>query len=275
MIRADIHTHTSFSTDCKTPMENLIKEAIARGLDTLCFTEHMDKDYPPAPNLDPALYPEFWLDTDAYREKYLEMKEKYAGKIRLLFGVEIGLQPHLVEWLSNYVNQYPFDFIIGSEHTTKGLDPYYPMYFEGRSEEEAYSGYFEEMYNLLNLFSDFDTLGHLDYVVRYGPNKNKYYSYAKYSDLIDPILEFIIKKGIALEINTKGYTKELGEPNPCRDIIIRYKELGGELVTIGSDAHTAEDLCCDFKLVEELLLGCGIKYHAVFIGRKPEIYPLG
>ena len=275
MINADIHTHTTFSTDCDTPMEDLIGEAIRQNLHTLCFTEHMDKDYPIYPDRDPNLPREFWLDTKAYREKFLEMKDKYEGKIRLLWGVELGFQPHLADWLTSYVNQYDFDYIIGSEHNPENRDPYYPAFFEGRTEEEAYIRYFEETLLNLELFNDIDTLGHMDYVVRYGPIKNRYYSYRKYSKYIDPILELIVDKGIALEVNTKGLLCGLGEPNPCRDIILRYKEIGGKLVTVGSDAHLASHLCYDFERVERLLLECGYREYAVFENRKPELYPLG
>lgn len=275
MIKADIHTHTTFSTDCATPMEDMILEAISRGLDTLCFTEHMDKDYPVYPDRDPSLPVEFLLDTDSYRQGFLEMKEKYRDKIRLLWGVEIGLQPHLAEWNQNYVNQYPFDFIIGSEHNPENRDPYYPAFFEGRTEEEAYAKYFAETFENLELFNDFDAIGHMDYVVRYGPNKNRDYSYEKYSRYIDPILELILKKGIALEINSGGYRHGLGEPNPCKDIIVRYKQMGGKLITIGSDAHTPRSLCYDFERIEPLLRECGFTEYAVFEGRKPRFYPLG
>ncbi len=267
MIKADIHTHTTFSTDCETPMEDLIKEAISRGLELLCFTEHYDKDYPREG--------EFVLDTDSYRKKFLEMKEKYRDEITLLFGVELGLQPHLADWLYSYVNQNDFDFIIGSEHNPGNSDPYYPQYFEGRSEEEAYIQYFEETLKNIRLFSDFDAIGHMDYVVRYGPNKNRYYSYEKYRKYIDPILEEIVDRHIALEVNGGGYRHGLGEPNPCRDIIIRYKQMGGELITIGSDAHTPQSLCYEFPRIEALLLECGFKYHAIFKERKPVLYPLG
>jgi histidinol-phosphatase (PHP family) len=267
MILADIHTHTSFSTDSDEPMENMIEAAISRGLRFLCFTEHMDKDYPTAPD--------FFLDTDSYLEKFLEMKDKYREKITLLFGVELGLLPHLAKWHEDYIKKYPFDFIIGSEHNPKNVDPYYPEFFEGRSEEAAYTEYFEETVVNLKAFSDFDSIGHMDYVVRYGPNKNKEYSYSKYSRYIDPILEFIIDKGIALEVNSGGYKAGLGEPNPCRDIIARYKELGGKLVTVGSDAHDPSRLCYEFDRIEKLLLDCGFTEYAVFTGRKPKLYPLG
>lgn len=248
-------------------MEDLICEAISRGLDTLCFTEHMDKDYP--------IEGEFVLNFEAYREKYEEMRDKYKDKIRLLFGIEIGLQPHLAEYHTSYVNQHDFDYIIGSEHNPKNRDPYYPAFFEGRTEEEAYTEYFAETLENLKLFCDFDTLGHMDYIVRYGPNKNRNYTYRKYSEYIDPILEHIIAHDIALEINAGGYRNGLGEPNPCKDIILRYKELGGSLITIGSDAHTTASLCYDFPAIESLLIECGYREYAVYSSRRPEFYPLG
>ncbi len=273
MIKADIHTHTNFSSDCETQMEALIETAIRKGLQTLCFTEHMDKDYP---NRDPKAPLEFCLDIDSYRTKYLEMKEKYAGRIELLCGVELGLQPHIVDWNKDYVNHHDYlDFVIGSAHTIGKKDPYYATFFEGRSEREAYNEYFDEALLDISLFDDFDSFGHFDYVVRYGPNRNRDYSYRSYSDRIDPILKLLIEKGIALEVNSAGYRKGLGEPNPSKDVILRYKELGGELVTIGSDAHTTDSLCSDFDAVEALLLECGFSHHAVYKNRKPVFYPLG
>ena len=275
MIRSDIHIHTSFSSDCDEPMEEQIKQALSLGLDTLCFTEHMDKDYPSDPGKEKNGHPEFWLETEKYHEHFLEMRDKYAGRIRLLFGVELGLQPHLSKWCADYVSGYDFDYVIGSVHTINRMDPYYPAFFEERSEREAYEEYFDEALTDIKGFSDFDSLGHLDYVVRYGPNKNRDYSYKAFADHIDPILEYLIDKGIALEANSAGYRKGLGEPNPCKDVLLRYKELGGELITIGSDAHLTGSMCNDFARLEALLLECGFRYHAVFEGRKCELYPLG
>ena len=275
MIKSDIHVHSSYSTDCDTPMEDMIKQAIGCGLTTLCFTEHMDKDYPSDPSKEKNGNPEFYLDTDAYRSGWEKMRDKYSDRIRLLFGVELGLQPQVVDWNKIYVNQHVFDFVIGSFHTIDNMDPYYPFYFEGRSERDSYVHYFEEMKKNIELFSDFDSLGHLDYIVRYGPNKNRDYSYNEYRECLDPVLKLLVEKGIALEVNSAGYRKGLGEPNPCSGVVKRYKELGGELVTIGSDAHNISSLTNGFDLVENLLLECGFTHHAVFAGRKPVFYPLG
>ena len=116
---------------------------------------------------------------------------------------------------------------------------------------------------------DFDVYGHIDYVVRYGPNKNQFYSYKKFSDIIDEILKKIISTGHGIEINTAGFKYRLGHPNPTEDIIKRYHELGGEIITIGSDGHKPEHLAYDFNKIPALLNSCGFDYYTVFEGRKP------
>lgn len=276
MIKTDSHLHSSFSGDSNEEMETTILEAINKGMSQLCFTEHMDMDFPPN-DKDPADL--FVLDTDSYLEGFNKMKEKYGHKINLCFGVELGMQPHLSEIHSSYVNQFGFDFVIGSEHTTNRKDPYFRPFYDGRSEYEAYLEYFEDIvtnldavYKTENKF--IDSLGHLDYVVRYGPTKNQNYSYSRYGDVLDEILRRLIDRGIALEINSGGYRHLLGEPNPSKEIIKRYKELGGELITIGSDAHVATALCYEFERMEALLKECGYKYYAFYQNRRPQQIPL-
>lgn len=265
MITADIHMHSSFSGDSDEPMENMIQSAISKGLTTICFTEHLDIDYPVT---DETPEGTFILDTSSYYRKFIELKDKYSS-LKLLFGVEIGLQPHLSKEHSEFIKQLPYDFIIGSEHITNQKDPYYPSFYADRSEYEAYSEYFEDIITNLKAFSNIDSFGHLDYVVRYGPNTNKDYSYLKYSDYIDSILNLLVANGIALEINSAGYKYGLGAPNPCKDIVCRYKELGGELITVGSDAHDKNRIAADFDKVEALLKSCGYNYYCIYKNRKP------
>lgn len=277
MITTDIHLHSSNSGDSNEKMENIIEAALSKQMTHLCFTEHMDIDFPVSEKETENI---FYLDTDSYFQKYLEMNEKYGSKITLLFGVEWGMQPHLAGKLPSYVNPYPFDFVIGSEHTTNRKDPYYPEFYNNRSEYEAYSEYFEDVVRNLDCLEKakctnqsknnlIDTLGHLDYVVRYGPGKNSDYSYSKYGDFIDEILKRLIERGIALEINTGGYKYNLGDPNPSFEVIKRYRDLGGELITIGSDAHEAGILQYEFDKLSHLLIECGFKYHAIFKQRTP------
>ena len=126
----------------------------------------------------------------------------------------------------------------------------------------------------LDSFSDIDAYGHLDYVVRYGPNKNQFYTYEHYKDLIDEILKALIEKGIALEVNTAGYKYGLGAPNPHPDILRQYRRMGGELITVGSDAHAPEHLAYDFFRVNPLLKECGFSAYTVYENRKPRFLPL-
>lgn len=266
-MNTDFHIHSSLSADSDSPMEDMIEQGIRLGLDAMCFTEHMDFGY-----VDEGL--NFELDTDTYYETFQAMKERYEGKIRLLFGVELGLQPHLAGKHRQYLSSYPFDFCIGSSHLVDGIDPYYPKFYEGRREEECYRRYFASILENLDAFSHVDSYGHIDYVVRYGPNKNTFYSYERYRDLIDEILKTLIEKGIALEVNTAGYKYGLGAPNPHPDILKKYRSMGGELLTVGSDAHRPEHLAYDFQKVTPLLKECGFKAYTVFEKRVPKFLPL-
>lgn len=257
---ADCHMHTEFSADSETKITDQIERAIELGLNHICFTDHMDMDYPGG---------DFQLDTDAYVKKVLEMQELYKEKIKICLGVEIGLQEHLKERLQTYINSYPFDFVIGSVHLIYGEDPYYRKIFEKYSDEEVYNRYFQAMLGALKQAPDIQTFAHLDYVVRYGKEKDKAYSYAKYADVIDEILKLVIEKGIALEVNTAGL-RMLSFTNPHPDIIRRYKELGGEMITVGSDGHTPDVLAYQFEKVPGLLKACGFDYYTVFEQKKPK-----
>lgn len=258
----DFHMHTCFSGDSDAPVRDMIEGAIQKGLDTICFTDHNDPDFPPC---DVS----FDLDTDAYFQAVRAFQEEYHGKIDIRFGVELGLQPHLAETLSQYVQRYPFDFVIGSSHLADRQDPYDPAFFEDRSEHDAYSRYFLSVAENLQAFSDFDSYGHLDYVVRYGPNRNANYTYSAYADELDAALKMLIEKQVGLEVNTAGYKYGLGVPHPIPDIIRRYLELGGECITIGADAHKPEYIAYAFGQTLDLLKSCGVRYLCTFEKRKP------
>ena len=267
-IKADFHLHSDFSGDSTSPMEFMIQQGIANGLEFMCMTEHMDKDYPSGADAD------FNLDTDRYFARYQQLQSQYASEIDLRFGVELGLQPHIADFHSEYVKTYPFDFIIGSSNTVCGKDPYYPSFYEGRTEDEAYLNYFQSILENLCTRPNIDVYGHIDYVVRYGPNQNKYYSYQKFSDILDEILVTLIDQGIGIECNTGGIKYGLGHPNPCEEILTRYHELGGEILTIGSEAHKPEHIGYAFDQIPDLLKSCGFSYYTVFKNREPKFIRL-
>lgn len=266
-ITADYHLHSSFSGDCDTPLETMVQSAIAKGLTHLCFTEHMDFDYPVSEDA-PAGF--FEVNTDSYLYELVRCREKYASEIRINFGIELGLQPALARKLYFYAKFYHFDFVIGSSHIVNGKDPYYAGYFEGRTEEEGYREYFSSIIENAKIMTNYDVYGHLDYVVRYGPHLDLEYSYEKYRDLFDTILNLLLAQGKGIELNTGGLRKGLKEANPCMDVLKRYRKLGGEIITVGSDAHAARDVAADFRRAAQMLEECGFKYYTIFEQRTPE-----
>lgn len=268
-ITADYHLHSYFSGDSETPMEEMIKKGISLGLTSMCFTEHMDMDYV---YIKPEEQGIFELNTDSYLYELATLKSKYEGQIKILFGVELGVQPHLRRELALYAKSFPFDFIIASSHLCNGKDPYYPYFYEGRSDEEAYREYFTSILGNLKAFNNFDVYGHLDYVVRYGKTKDAEYSYEKYQDILDQILETLLEKEKGIEINTGAISYQLKDLNPCTGIIRRYRELGGEIITIGSDAHDPDNIARGFDRAASLLTECGFKYYATFENRMPEFH---
>lgn len=265
-ITADFHLHSNHSGDSDAPMEAMIQSAISKGLTHMCFTEHMDLNFPVTEETPAGI---FEVNTDSYLYDLLKYKEKYASQISISFGIELGLQASIAREIAIYSKSYDFDFIIGSSHIVNGKDPYYAPYYEGRSEEDAYREYFQSIIDNIKKISNYDVYGHLDYVVRYGPNRDKYYSYEKYKDLFDQILTLLLEKEKGIEINTSSIKKGMN-PNPCMEVIKRYKELGGEIITVGSDAHTPEHVASDFNRAAELLTACGFKYYTIFQNRMPE-----
>ena len=270
-IISDCHLHTSFSGDSETPMEDMILQGIKQGLKTMCFTEHNDFGFPDSPDGPGTM---FLLNADSYLFDLIKYRDKYADQIRVLFGVELGLQPSVMRENAVFAKSYDFDFIIGSSHLCNGADPYYSYFYEGRSEEAAYREYFESIAENIKKFSNFDVYGHLDYVVRYGPNKDKDYSYEKYKDILNYILELLVEKGKGIEINTGGIDKGLRDLHPCMEVVKRYKELGGEIITIGSDAHDTTRIAQHFDRVSDMLKACSFEYYTIFEKRLPEFHRL-
>ena len=269
---ADYHLHSSFSGDRNTPSEAAVLSALDKGLSLMCFTEHFDPDYP---YQDVSME----LDVPAYFTELRRLQSLYADRIVICIGAELGLQPHLGDYLRSWLSRcladgYAFDFLIGSTHLVDRTDPYYPQFWSCRRTEEAVSRYLEVTLENIQAFDDFDVYGHLDYIIRYAPEDERRFSYSAHEEQIDTILRLLIQKGKGIEINTAGYKSGFGEPNPCRAVLKRYRELGGEIITIGADAHTPEYLGFRFGEARELLKDCGFRYFTVFQERKAEFVKL-
>lgn len=266
MLRADCHVHSNFSSDSNTDPKDNILQAIMLGMDTFYFTDHHDIDFV-------AQEPEgldFQLDTSNYIMDIQSLKNKYKSKIDIRLGVELGFMNHLQLKIHDYVTATNWDFVIGSSHLVHGLDPYYPSFYEGRTEKAAYRDYFESILENVQAIKDYDVYGHLDYVVRYGPNKANQYYFEDYSDVFEAILKTIILDGKGIEINTGGLYKGLSFPHPHKSILKLYKELGGEIITVGSDAHTPDKIGYGFEYAKSVLQESGFKYYTLFKERNPQ-----
>ncbi|MBQ8164801.1 MAG: histidinol-phosphatase HisJ family protein [Clostridia bacterium] len=255
----DTHTHTTFSSDGKMSPEEAVIAAKEKNLSGIAFTDHFDYDYPGNNH-------EFRYSFDEYFDKIVPIKEKYAGDFSVYTAVEVGFQKHVYNEINSIINKYDFDFIIGSTHVINRVDPYSGEFYKGRSKEETYLEYIKAVYENVMLFDNYDAMGHFDYHIRYATMfKNRTFYYKDFSDYMDEIFKHLISKNIALEINTSTYQKvPLDTQN-----LIRYKELGGEMVTLGSDAHRVEDIARIFKEILPIIKDCGFDYIVHFEQRKP------
>ena len=298
----DCHLHTCFSGDSETPVRDQLDRAITLGMQAICITDHHDWD---APNEKGEMDDRFLLDFPSYLPALREIREAYRGRLDMGIGVELGLQLHARQDTDNIMKLYgdAFDYIIGSIHFVDHYDVYYPQWFamdvsESQSDERPdpaprriptreeaeavtrekeaarYRHFFEVTLKRLESYDCFDSLGHLDFVVRYGPNKNRFYDFKTYGDIISAILELLIRKDKALEVNTGGFKYGLGHPNPCEDVLKRYRELGGKLLTVGSDAHVPGFVGYEFDRTADLLKEIGFREYALYRKRVPQMLPL-
>lgn len=267
MIFPDYHLHTEFSSDSNADIHEIIISARKKGMSSICITDHYDMDFPVRPE-EPDMT--FDLNTDEYYRLLSEIHCQYAPDFDLRIGVELGIMDSTVHKLDDYYNSHKeLDFIIASSHVIDGLDPYYPEYFEGKTDVEAYRHYFESiLYNVKN-YKGYNVYGHLDYIMRYGKNKADNFKISDYSDLFQEIFKIIIADGKGIEINTGSLYKHMNFPHPHGDILRLYKEAGGEIITVGSDAHKPEFVGYGFDVAKDILLSHGFKYYCTFKKQVP------
>lgn len=262
----DLHIHSSYSSDCEIPIEKTIQGAIEKGIDVIAITDHIDYDYK-----DPTI--NFDFNVDDFLIEINRLKIKYADRIEVLVGLELGLQEHIVPKLEKLTNQYPFDFIIGSFHTVDSKDLYRGDFYKGKTPVKAWRCYLEEIIKTVKKFDDFSVLGHLDLIKRYD-EKVREVELPYYKDLLLSLFDLIIEKNIGLEINTSGLRPYYGlnETLPSMEILKLYYACGGELITIGSDSHQIETLGSHYAEVINMLKSIGFKKIYKYNNMKPMIY---
>ncbi|MEG2289495.1 MAG: histidinol phosphate phosphatase [Clostridium sp.] len=240
----DSHIHTSFSTDSTMKLKDAISVAKDHNIG-LVITDHMDLNYPEDVG--------FKFNVDEYFSTY----EDFKGD-DLLLGIELGMSLDFKDENKTLIEAYNFDQVIGSVHTINNLDIGYPEVYKDLSYGKVLENYFKEIVSCIESHPYIDTLGHIDYISRYAPVTDSEIYYNKYSDYIDEVLKACIKTNTAMEINTRRLKNKVGFDN-LKIIYSRYKDLGGNYVTLGSDSHNTASIKSNFN--EALLLCdlCGVK----------------
>lgn len=263
----DSHIHSDISFDGRFSIDDFVVTARDMGLSGITFTEHYDI----YDGMDPHDEKAKPFDEDEYKEKTSIAKERFGDFVRK--GVEIGLRPDSAKEVEKIARLFDYDFIIGSSHivSMKNISHDYSFY-SGLTKEEAYEKYLKEVYeNIMLCHENFDVYGHLDYVARYGKYDNPK---MECNDTLDSVLKLIIEKGKGIEVNTATYRLGLGDPHPNKGVLKRYRELGGEIITLGSDAHCPDHLSFSFEKACDALRDIGFKYYSVYADRKPEFIKL-
>ena len=272
----DYHVHTAFSDDSVYEMKDVVKDAISKGMNEICFTDHVDygikldwdegkeieyRDGMPLANVD---YPKYF-------EKIKELREKYP-QITLKQGMEFGMQVHTIDRYQKLYDRYDFDFIILSCHQVEDKEFWTQDFQRGRTQQQYNEHYYQEILDVITKYKDYSVLGHLDLIVRY--DEKGVYPFEKLKPIITKILKQVIADGKGIEVNTSSHRYGLSDLQPSRAILKLYKELGGTIITIGSDSHKKEHLGAYIQDTKEELKKLGYTHYCTFDKMKPIYHEL-
>ena len=223
----DYHMHSRVSFDAHETGEAMAKAALAKGLKEICFTDHLDHD-------PRGVMVGMTFETDVYNAEYDNLE---IPGLKIRRGMEFGMAPDNVDLFRKDLQRRPFDFVLGSIHFADDLDVYFQEYWAGKTVFQAERRYLETTLECVNIHDDFDVLAHLSYIAKAQMHPApRPVPFAEHREIIDEILRVVAAKGKGLEMNTSGIDR-CGGYLPTADIFRRFKELGGEIVTVGSDAH--------------------------------------
>ncbi|HJD23557.1 MAG TPA: histidinol-phosphatase HisJ family protein [Firmicutes bacterium] len=262
----DFHTHTAWSPDSEAAMDAMCASAEKAGLYALAITDHVEIPAYRADGYDKAL-------AGSFREAG-EMQAKYAGRLRIARGVELGEPLHDLPVTEELLAGYAFDVVIGSLHNLKDDQDFYYYDYTHTDVLPLLDRYFEELLDMVR-WGRFHILAHLTYPFRYFPEEKRPAGYRRWQGAIDAIFRTMAERGLALEINVSGLRQTIGRTLPDLPLVRRFRELGGELVTVGSDAHAPQDIARPVGDGLEVARQAGFRYVAAFFGGRPELLPIG
>lgn len=274
---ADYHVHTEFSDDSVYPMEAVVRDAVEMGMDELCFTDHVDygvkedwdsgaqilyRDGEPIANVN---YPE-------YATQIRRMQSLYGDQITVKMGMEFGMQMHTIPQFQALYNRYPFDFIILSVHQVEDQEFWTQDFQRGRAQQEYNERYYQELLSLVEHYQDYSVLGHLDLIVRY--DEKGVWPFVKVRPYVEQILKRVIRDGKGIEVNTSYKRYGLSDMTPSREILKLYQELGGRILTLGSDSHKPEHLGAYIKETKDMLRTMGFREFCTYDRMQPVFHAL-
>jgi histidinol-phosphatase (PHP family) len=264
-LRIDCHLHTAqFSCDASATLEEYVARGNELGLAALCTTEHVD--------FDPADYCYGHYDLAPHLAQREHVRAQQVDGMSVLIGAEVDYQKRFEPQIRQFMRASDHDFVLGSVHYVQGQFVMSRSFFE-RPERDAYLAYFQEVLYAVQS-GLFDVLGHLDIVKRRGVRYYGAFDPARYAEAIDAILHACIDTGTGLEINTSGLRDLPQEPFPTLPVLQRYRELGGDILTVGSDVHRATDLASGIPDALALAQAAGFRAITLFVDRQPRWLPL-
>ena len=285
---ADYHVHTEFSDDSREPMEKQIERAIELGLEEICFTDHVDygikKDWEEGNimwrggdgvNYDSSQKdPLANVDYPAYFEKLGRMKETYGDRIRVRQGLEFGVQTITVPRYEKLWERYggKLDFVLLSMHQVDNKELWNQDFQQGKSQKEYNEAYYEEILRVIRKFKNYSVLAHLDLIVRY--DREGVYPFSRVKDIVAQILKTAIADGKGIELNTSSWHYGLADTQPSKEILRLYRDLGGRILTIGSDAHTTRYMGDHIKEAQQILKEIGFTEVCTFDRMEPVFHRL-
>ena len=259
MIITDTHTHSIHSFDGKpeATVDAMCQNAISLGIKYLCITDHYEANYR-------TQYPDYPVYNAALaRRDVFEAKEKYKDKLTVIYGIECGQITQATDTALEFLNENGFEFVLGSLHNTSGEEDPYILDMSKFNQEQLrhrWDTYLSEL-SLVADFDCFESMAHLTYPIRYCFRDSNPFDISYSKDAIAKILQKIIKKEMCLEVNSSGFRQKMGSPDPCGVVLELYRELGGELITIGSDGHHLEHMAFAYDLTEKYLKDLGYKHY--------------
>lgn len=274
-ILVDIHTHSECSPDGNDSVKMMYARACELGLSVYALTDHCECNFwedAPSPDITDAMMygaREYSMKSISQQSKF---KGEYAGKVKIHTGIELGQPMQNIEKAELIASDERLDFIIGSLHMVKGHDDFYYLDYSKMTADETdklLCAYFDEIADMCR-WGKFDVLGHLTYPLRYITGEYGIdIELKKYEEVIISIFRTIIKNGKGIEINTSGLRQKYGKTFPSFELVKLYRQLGGEIITLGSDAHAVKDIGSGIKEGIELAKEAGFDNIAYFVKHEP------